>query len=71
MVLDYYFAFLMATHQFTINRYELVDAKIIEDIFEGYLEMTKSNGEVAISWLMRIKRLIRQKDYNVAHTSII
>ena len=59
MVLDYYFAFLMSTHQFAINRYEMVDAKIIEDIFEVYLEMTRSNGEVAIAWQMRIKRLVR------------
>lgn len=59
MVVDYYFAFLMCTHQFALNRYEMVDAKMIEDIYEVYLEMNKSNGEIAIAWLMRIRRLIR------------
>ena len=32
--------------------------------------MTKSNQEVAISWIMRIKRLVYQKDYNSAHSNI-
>ena len=59
MVVDYYFAFFMSTHQFAINRSEMIDAKIIEDVFDIYLEMTKSNGEVAVAWLLRIKRLIR------------
>jgi hypothetical protein len=49
----------------------MVDAKVIEDVFEVYLEMTKSNAEIALAWTMRIKRLLRQKDYNVAHSSIM
>lgn len=50
---------------------QLVDAHQIEDMFEGYLEMTKSNAEIAIAWRMKLKRLIRQKDYNQAHTNIM
>ena len=37
IVLDYYFAFMIASHQFCINRYQLIDAHQIEDMFEGYL----------------------------------
>ena len=70
MVLDYYFAFMVAAHQLALNRCEYVDAVLIEDLFKVYLEMTKSNAEVAISWMMRIKRLIKLKDYNQAHLNI-
>jgi len=36
-------------------------ASNIEEIFHHYLEMTKSNAEVALVWLMKIKRLIAEK----------
>jgi hypothetical protein len=71
LILDYYFAYLVAAHQAALNRYEMIDAKVIEDVFEVYLQMTRTNLEVALVWLMRIKRLVREKDFNQAHGSIM
>lgn len=64
MVVDYYFAYLIVAHQFSLNRHHLTEALKLEEIFKHYLEMTKSNAEVALVWLMKIKRLIALKDYN-------
>jgi uncharacterized protein HemY len=32
--------------------------------------MTKSNADIAMVWLMKVKRLIAMKDYNQAHANI-
>ena len=47
MVVDYYFAYIIIAHQFALNRGKLYEACNIEEIFLHYLEMTKSNAEVA------------------------
>ncbi len=47
MVVDYYFAYIIIAHQFALNRGKLNEACNIEEIFLHYLEMTKSNAEVA------------------------
>jgi len=33
--------------------------------------MTRSNAEIAIFWIAKIKRLIAQRDFNSAHSNII
>ncbi len=64
MVVDYYFAYIIIAHQFAVNRGQFVEASKIEEIFLHYLEMTKSNAEVALIWLMKIKRQIAQKEHS-------
>ena len=58
MVLDYYFAFLVIAHEFSLSRQQHSKALIIEDVFRQYLEMTRSNAEVALVWVMKIRRLM-------------
>ena len=70
MVVDYYFAYIVIAHQFALNRGQLSEACNIEEVFLHYLEMTKSNAEVALVWLMKIKRQIAQKDYSQAFVNI-
>ncbi len=58
MVVDYYFAILVTLQQFSIYRGNFNESVAIEELFQHYLEMTKSNAEVAIMWMQKIKRLI-------------
>lgn len=71
MVVDYYFAFLIVVEQLCINRVEYGAAQELEQINKKYVEMTKSSEEITELWILKIKRLIAQKDFNQAHHSII
>ena len=70
MVVDYYFAFLIIAHQFSLNRGDLRQAQSLEETLSQYLEMTKANTEVCAVWLMKIKRQLAQRDYSQAYTNI-
>ena len=71
MTVDYYYAYIMVAHQFALNRDECGDAENIEELFQKYMEINKSNAEVGICWLMKIRRLIKIKDFNEAHSNIM
>jgi hypothetical protein len=64
MAVDYFVSFIIVAHQLALNRLQLHQAALIEEIFHYYLDMTKSNQDIAMVWLMKIKRLISSKDFN-------
>lgn len=64
LAVDYYFAFIVVAHQLALNRLQLNQAAFIEDYCHQYLDMTKSNSDIAMVWLMKVKRLIALKDFN-------
>ncbi len=52
-MVDYFFAFLVAAHKFSLNRSDINQAIFIEEILHEYLEIHKQVDEVAIVWLSR------------------
>jgi hypothetical protein len=70
LAVDYYFSFIAVAHQLALNRLQLHQAALIEDYCHYYLDMTKSNADIAMVWLMKVKRLIALKDFNQANANI-
>jgi hypothetical protein len=53
-VSNHFFAFIIASYQFAINRMHLVDAVAIEDMYQNYFKIHGSNAELGTFWQLRI-----------------
>ena len=70
MTVDYYFAVLTLTHTYSLNREELHVAQQTETYMHMYLSIHKIKWQTAQTWLCKLERLFKQKDYTEALTSI-
>ena len=69
---DYYFAFLVATHSLSTNRFQLAWAQLVEEYLQDMLHMycVSDHVKVAQVWKLRIERLMKMTDWNQAQSSL-
>lgn len=70
MTCQAYYATLLACYQFSVNRCSFNEAFELEEKLHLYLQMSRSNVETGQVWLMKVKAMIAQKEYEEAHNSI-
>ena len=68
--MDYYFALLTLSHTYSLNRDELQAAQQTEKYMNQYLSIHKAKWQTAQTWLCKLERFFKQKDYTEMLASI-